>query len=338
MPTAAAPVSLTAQVRPLAAGAFVVAAAFPGGEPALALGDGRIVFAGAEPRTVEAHPDASILVAVSDGRRLFTGGDDGRIVATAPDGATECIGDEKGRWIDALALGQNGAVAWSAGRQVRARDDKGKIADWQAPTSVRGLAFAPKGFRLACAHYNGASLWYPGTRAEPELLDWKGSHLDVVWSRDGRFVVTTMQENALHGWRLAPSKGHMRMTGYPGKTRSLAWSHDGDWLATSGADAVVVWPFGSQEGPTGKPPRECGVRHAKVSCVAFHPGALAIAAGYEDGVILFVRLTDGSELLVRPADRTGDAITALAWDAQGQRMLFGTAGGEAGMLVLPGKG
>lgn len=326
-------ISLMERISPLEAGAFVVKAGFLGSDPVLALGDGRIVFAGAQPRTVIAHPDAAILNAAFDKGRLVTGGDDGRVVATAADGTTTVLGDEKGRWIDALALGANGAVAWSAGRQVRARDAKGKIADWQAPASVRGLAFAPKGYRLACAHYHGASLWYPGTQAGPEFLEWKGSHLDVIWSHDARFVVTTMQENSLHGWRLSP-KGHMRMTGYPGKTRSLDWSHDGDWLATSGADAVVVWPFGSEEGPTGKPPRECGVRHAKVSCVAFHPGALAIAAGYDDGAILFLRLTDASELMIRPAAK-GGPITALAWDAKGLCLVFGTADGAAGLLTLP---
>ena len=40
-----------------------------------------------------------------------------------------------------------------------------------------GLAFFPKGFRLAVAHYNGATLWFPNVKAEPECLVWKGSHL-----------------------------------------------------------------------------------------------------------------------------------------------------------------
>ena len=123
----------------------------------------------------------------------------------------------------------------------------------------------------------------------------------MTWSPDGRFVVTTMQENSLHGWRLQPDRGHMRMSGYPGKVRSVSWSGDGHWLATSGAEAAIVWPFDSKEGPTGKAPRECGVRPARVSRVAFHPKALVLAIGYEDGCILLVRFADASELLVRPA-------------------------------------
>ncbi|WP_204307527.1 hypothetical protein, partial [Enterobacter hormaechei] len=73
--------------------------------------------------------------------------------------------------------------------------------------------------------------------------------------------------------------------GYPGKVRSLSWSADGKWLATSGAEAAIVWPFDSTEGPMGKAPRECGVRPARVSRVAFHPKSPVLAMGYEDGCI-----------------------------------------------------
>ena len=59
---------------------------------------------------------------------------------------------------------------------------------------------------------------------------------------------------------------------------------DGKWLATSGAEAAIVWPFESKEGPMGKAPRECGVRPAKVTRVAFHPKAYVLAVGYEDGM------------------------------------------------------
>ena len=148
---------------------------------------------------------------------------------------------------------------------------------------MRGLCFLPKGYRLALAHYNGVSLWFPNADAAPSVLEWKGSHLDATVSPDGRFLVTSMQENALHGWRLADSR-NMRMTGYPGKTRSLSWSHDGHWLATSGADACVVWPFKDKDGPMGKAPRECGVRPSRVTQVAFHPRALVVAIGYADGL------------------------------------------------------
>lgn len=324
--------SLADQVVPLAAGAHVTAAAFLGDVPALALGDGAVLL-GEEGRRVEVHPDGSVLVAVQDGTRLLTGGDDGRVAAVDAAGAVEVLGDEKGRWIDAIAANGAGAVAWSAGKKVTARDDKGRLRSVEAPSSVRGIAFAPKGYRLGLAHYNGASLWFPNTDAPLEPLVWKGSHLNAIFSPDGRFFITSMQENTLHGWRLTDKKD-MRMSGYPTKTRSLAWSSDGAWLATSGADAAIIWPFETKDGPMGRPPRECGVRPAKVTRVAFHPKAMVLAVGYEDGCILLVRLTDASEIYVRGPSED-DAVSALAWDRAGRRLIFGTAAGAAGMLALP---
>lgn len=329
--------SLRDHVAPIAAGAHVTAAVWLKDTLALALGDGTVLLAGrGEVRRVESHPEGAILVAAGDGRRIVTGGDDGRVVATSAEGDTVEVAIAKGgAWIDALALHPDGAIAYAAGRNVVARDAKGREKVFAAPSTARGLAFAPKGYRLAVAHYNGATLWYPNLETAPDFVEWKGSHIDVTWSPDGRFVVTTMQENALHGWRLQPDRGHMRMSGYPGKVRSVAWSGDGDWLATGGAEAAIIWPFDSKEGPTGKAPRECGVRPARVSRVAFHPKALVLAIGYEDGCILLVRFADGSELLVRPAMK-GSGVTALAWDARGGRLGFGCADGAAGLLTLPG--
>ena len=324
--------SLAQRVVSFDAGAHVVAAAFLEGAPALALADGAALIGepGAQKRLV-VHSDAAMLTAVSDGKTLLTGGDDGRVVAARADGGFEEIAHEKGKWIDALAL-RGKACAWSAGKQVRTRDETGAVKTWSAPTTARGLSFQPKGFRLAATHYNGATLWFPKVEGAPQTLEWKGAHLDVTFSPDGRFLVTSMQENALHGWRLQDSR-NMRMTGYPGKTRSLSWSHDGQWLATSGADAAVVWPFKDKDGPMGKAPRECGVRQARVTQVAFHPKAHVIAIGYSDGLVLLVRLADGAEILARyPGD---GPVSALGWNGMGSKLLFGLESGAAGLLSLP---
>ncbi|HLW92820.1 MAG TPA: WD40 repeat domain-containing protein, partial [Roseiarcus sp.] len=211
--SAAAPTSsLSEHVRAFSVGARVTAAAFLDGRPALGLGDGAVLIGepGALTR-VEAHPGGAVLAWASDGKRLFTGGDDGRVVSMSADGAAVEIANEKGRWIDALAT-RGGAIAWAAGREARAKDASGAVKTFSAPSTVRGMTFLPKGYRLALAHYNAVSLWFPNVAAEPVALEWKGSHLDVVASPDGRFVVSSMQENALHGWRLADAR-NMRMTG-----------------------------------------------------------------------------------------------------------------------------
>lgn len=331
------PASLREHVTPFEAGNHVVGAAWLKDTLVLSLAEGQILrWREGAAETVEAHR-GGILSTAADGERLYTGGDDGRVVATAAGGEPrEIAADPKRRWIDAVTVSASGSLAWNTGRTVHARDDKGRVRSSDFASTPQGLVFAPKGYRLAVGQANGVALWYPATEAKPEFLEWKGSHLDVMWSPDGRFLVTSMQENALHGWRLGDKPSHMRMTGYPAKPRSLSWSHDGLWLASSGADAAIVWPF-QGDGPQGKAPRECGARHAKVTRVAFHPRALVLAVGYDDGCILMIRLTDASELLVRVPAR-GSGISALAWDKAGKRLGFGAEDGQAGVLTLPPAG
>ena len=328
--------SMTQHVTALATDAEIVAGGFLGDVPAFALASGEIaLFEGTQARKVMAHEDAAILMGQSDGTYLFTGGDDGRVVATAADGTCQEIAKEKG-WIDALVVRGDGPMAWASGKTVFARNDKGEVKNMSAPSSVRGLSFMPKGYRLALSHYNGVSLWFPNMAAEPEFFKWAGSHLDVTVSPDGKFIVSAMQEAALHGWRVQDHKD-MRMTGYPSKTRSFSWSANGDWLATSGAEACIIWPFQSKDGPMGKGPRECGVRPAKVTRVAFHPRSLVVAIGYDDGWVMICRITDAAEILVRsvPAQDKAGAISTLSWSADGGRLLFGAEDGAAGVLDLP---
>jgi len=94
-----------------------------------------------------------------------------------------------------------------------------------------------------------------------------------------------MQENALHGWRLADGQ-HMRMSGYPAKTEALSFTRRGKWLASSGADAMVLWPFHGG-GPMGKAPLELAGGDG-VICrqVAAHPTRDYIAGGFADGLVV----------------------------------------------------
>ena len=261
----------------------------------------------------------------------MTGGDDGRVAETDAKGETRTLAtDVKRRWIDHVALGPDGAVAWSAGKTAFVQGKE--LRELEAPSTVGGLAFLPKGFRLAVAHYNGASLWFPNApQAAPERLEWKGSHLSAAVSPDGRFLITSMQEPMLHGWRLADAK-HMRMSGYAARVTSLGWTASGDWLATSGSTQLILWPFSTKDGPMGKQPQLLAPSEHRVEVVACHPKQEIVATGFADGMVLLVRVEDGAEIL---AKRPGDApVTALAWSGDGKLLAFGTESGEAGVVDL----
>jgi WD40 repeat protein len=329
----AAIASVTDRVRPVRIGAPVSSVHFLGDRAAFVGAEENVFLVSAEGEIspVAVH-GGGILCAAFDGNRLVMGGDDGKLVALDAKREISLLAtDPKRRWIDNVALHPDGAVAWSAGKTAFVRSGKNEEKSLDVISTVGGLAFAPKGLRLAIAHYNGATLWFPNMAAKPEVLEWAGSHLSVSFSPDNKFLVTAMHEPALHGWRLADNR-HMRMSGYPGRVRSMSWSVGGKALATSGADAVILWPFASKDGPMGKEPAMLAPLQARVAVVACHPKQDILAAGYSNGTILMVRMEDGAEILVRR--NATAAIAALAWNGAGTRLAFGAEDGDAGLLEL----
>ena len=324
--------SLADRVRTLDAGGTVVGVHFLKDVAVFVLGEEALLFAPEQnEKRVRVHGGA-ILASASDGERVVTGGDDGKAMITTAGGAvSDFASDPNKRWVDQIALGPDGAVAWSAGKTAHVLTGKGEERAFEAPSTVAGLAFAPKGFRLAIAHYNGCTLWFPNASAAPQKLEWKGSHLGVTVSPDSRFVVTTMQEPTLHGWRIADEK-HMRMSGYSARVRSLSWGAGGEYLATSGSEQLILWPFDGKDGPMGRQPTLLARREARVTVVACHPRQPVVATGFADGTVLLVRVDDGAAILVRQGD--GEPVSALGWDTAGTTVAFGTEAGCAGVLRL----
>ncbi|WP_174299814.1 WD40 repeat domain-containing protein [Caulobacter sp. S45] len=315
--------------------AYVAAAHFDGASQAwFALGDGTVRGPGLPDRRT--HAGAVLCAALHpSGSGLLTGGDDGAVCWTRP-GETTTLFERPGRWIDALdASAANGLVAFACGREAHVRD----VADarferlFRHERSVAALAFDPKGRRLAAASYGGVLLWYARiAEQKPQALKWAGSHIGLAWSPDARFVVSSMQENALHGWRLADGKD-MRMGGYPAKVRSLAFLSKGRLMASSGAPAAVVWPFAGADGPMGKEAAEIGFQEGSEVCrVAAEAGGSRLAGGRTDGSVWVADLAaQGVREIVPPA---GSPVSALAMSPDGTQLAFGDEAGGAGVIVL----
>jgi WD40 repeat protein len=321
-------------IAPIDAGAHVEWAGFLGDAPVFALADGTVLHAHGGERRVAIAGGIAAATQSLDEAKLLVGGETGAIHCIGEDGSVEELAAPTGKWITSLACGPNGAVAWSSGRQGYVRTGDGKVLPFGCERTIEAIAFAPKGLRVAIARYNGVELRFVATAGEPEFLEWKGAHTAVTFSPDGRFLVTAMQENALHGWRLA-DKRHMRMTGYPAKVKSLSWSAKGRWLASSGAPSAIVWPFAGKDGPMGKAPKELGtLGQVLATRVACHPKEDVVAIGYQNGMILAVRFEDGKEVALRRGG--AGAVSALQWDRAGRRLAFGSDKGEAGVIDIAG--
>jgi WD40 repeat protein len=311
--------------------AYVTTALFDrAGRAAFALGDGTVRFE--DGAVVEAHDGASLGACLHPGGEgVLSSGDDGRLVWARPDGAVE-LAKVPGRWLDSVAASaESKLIAFSAGRELHVLDaaDPAFSRVFLHEKSISQVAFDPKGRRIAAASYGGVWLWYARIADQkPAVLKWAGSHVAIAWSPDGKFLISGMQENALHGWRVADEK-NMRMGGYPAKVKSLVFLAKGNLMATSGANGVVVWPFAGSTGPMGKQAAEVGYEEkALATRVAGMPASGWVAWGLDDGRVRACDLA--RQKVVELKTERGAPISALAMTPDGQRVAWGDEDGQAG--------
>jgi FOG: WD40 repeat len=313
----------------------VTACAFDAQGAVFALGDGRVVFAGG--REVEAHDGAALCAVVHpSGQGLVTGGDDGRLVWSRSDGGVDLATSARSQWIDAVdASTASGLIAFAAGRVLSVIDanDTGFRHDFEHERTVSGVAIDPKGRRIATSTYGGAALWFARIEQQkPTLLKWAGSHTAVGWSPDGAFLITAMQDNQLHGWRLKDQK-NLRMGGYPSKIRSFAFLSKGQLMATSGAQGAVLWPFTGSNGPMGREAVEIGYDESSlVTQVAAQVEHGLLTAGLNDGRVWVAR-PEATGLSFIKAEK-GAAITALALSPDARQLAWADEDGQAAVVTL----
>ncbi len=314
--------------------AQVTAALFDKTGAIFALGDGSVRFENGA--RSEVHDGAVLCGCVHpSGEGVVTGGDDGKVVWSR-EGESVVLATAKGQWIDAIdASAESGLIAFSAGRTLSVIDSKDVAfrRDFQHERTVSGVAFDPKGRRVATSTYGGAWLWYARIeQQQPVKMAWAGSHLAVGFSPDGAFVVTAMQDNQMHGWRLKDQK-NMRMGGYPSKIKSFAFLAKGQLLATAGAQGVVLWPFIGANGPMGREATEIGFDDSTlIAQVAAAPAHGRLAAGLEDGRVWWADPA-GQGLDFIKKDK-GAPIVALAMSSGAARVAWADEDGQAGVASL----
>jgi WD40 repeat protein len=324
--------------RHVALDAEPTAAVWLGNTAAFTLGNGSLWWIDAEAEVqASARHNGAILTACRhpDGQSIVTGGDDGRVCRFLPDGTLDELGHFKRKWVEHLvASPASGLLVAGVGREavVWTQSASEPSHRYAVGSTIGGLALDGKGKRLAIAHYNGASLLYGSNPGSGRIvLEWGGSHIGCVLSKDGRYLVTALQETGLHGWQL-PARLDMRMSGYAAKTRSFSWDRRCRWLATGGDARAILWPFQGKSGPMGKAPMLLAERKdAIVSRVAFHPRDDVLAIGYSDGTVVLARLADDRTLLI---DEDAGYITVLAWNDAGTRLGWGGEHGRIGLLDM----
>ncbi|MEL6921507.1 MAG: WD40 repeat domain-containing protein [Pseudomonadota bacterium] len=281
--------------------------------------------------------DGAVLAFATDEKTgaMFTASDDGKAMRIARDAEPVVLHDGR-KWVDTICASARGHVAWSAGKTVYLlKKGADAISEVAAPSTISGLAFSPDGKWLGAAVYGGALLVNIADPAQVKMLNWQGSHVTIGFSPDGGFCVTSMLENALHVWRIdKPDEKHGRMGGYPQKPLSFAWTADGRYLASSGADVLVLWPFIQADGPIGQ---NAGVLPAKdqimIRAVGSRPRSQHVGIGYADGSMAIYDRKAQVHHAIAEASNAGP-VTQICFSSDAQWMGFVREGGEACLVEL----
>ena len=306
-------------------------AAFSGGDGAV-----RIVALGAAaPRLpVWRLTRGAVLALAADCEEaaFLCGTDDGTVFEVHAEDGPRQLAVLARAWPDRLATHPRGVRVIADGPVVRLLDGEGQPSGVLGPhpSTVAGLAFDDAGRRLAASHYNGVTIWKLDGPCRAHSLFHRGSHLELSWRRDGRYVVTATQEKTVHAWDLRIGDNASLGQCF-NKVRALGWSADGRWLLASGNDTVSAWPFpdGADDGDLGdanlppSAPRMLGRFSERfISQVSPHPGLPLTAAGYNDGGLELVSLAArGARHPL--TGMTTTPVAAMAWSPDGDHLIGG---------------
>lgn len=289
----------------------------------------RVPAGGAE-SLISAHEDI-ILAAAADGKQVATAGADGRIVALDAAGqAHEIATLQKSQWVTGLAIGAHG-TAWAIGRNVFMQTFQGSEKSYESRSTVSALAFSPDGVTLALSTKEGLIIWQPLTGEHRSLPAGFGVAVGLNFSPDGRFIAESFYEPGA-SIRDANDGGMILLNGPTARVGSMSWAPRADLLLTSGARQLMIWPIAMQQGRLASLPRLFAPYSASVTGVAHHPSEPIAAVGYQDGMVLLVRLQDGAEIVLKPGG--AGAISGITWNQRGNGLAIGGLDGDARLFAI----
>ena len=264
-----------------------------------------------------------------DGRRLASASPDGTVRLWDGDGIAGPVLPAKGVW----------SLSWSPDSQrLASRTYEGTIGIWecdgkagpvlQKPGSACGLYWSSDGQPPASDNDANIRLWGQEGGQGPVLYGKSGSRRSVCWSPDGRRLA---EIGGINGevWCFGGEGKVGRSVSGPAEVRSLAWSLDGQRLASGSADGLIrLWGGDGRLGPVLRG------HFTYVQSLSWSPDGQHLASGSVDGT---VRLwgSDGTPGSVLRSHT--NSVNSVSWSADGQHLASGGADGTVRLWDGQGK-
>lgn len=232
--------------------------------------------------TLHAHPGG--VLALAFGRSLLaSGGQDGhaRLWDVKGGSATAALPGGSG-WVSELQWTPDGKrLATAAGKCVKLFNEQGAaLQQWIAKAGINGLAFNAVGGLLAATAGAEVLLWRGADGGLDRTLKWVSTLINAHWSPDGKVLAAGSIDKSVHFWR-AGTWLDSKMGGYAKKPQRLAWTADSKHLATTGEDAIIVWPF-TGKGPEGSKPLQMQHHLRAPEVLVAHPKKSLLLSGSPD--------------------------------------------------------
>jgi WD40 repeat protein len=193
---------------------------------------------------------------------------------------------------------------------------RGHTAPW-----VSSVAFAPDGQRLASGGGDKAVRVWNARTGQGALSIPGERHLEVTYSRDGRFIATAGRyesDQAVVVWDALTAKQRVRLRGHTAMTATVAFRPDSRYLASAGDDKTVkIW-----DTATWKEVATLRGHSEPITKVAYSPDGQRLASASCDKT---VRIWDPvTGLLIRTLEGHADDVNGLAFSPDGQSLASGS--------------
>jgi WD40 repeat protein len=314
-----------------------------GGHLAAASSSGPIALFGAADgtkRELPGHDGGTNCIAwtpASTRRLLASGGQDGTVrLWEGASGIPAAAARLSTGWVEHLEWNRSPegkpALAATAGRRLALLGADGAViaSAADAPKTVSAITWGhaqKSGPVLAAAHFGGVRIFDAETLALKKELPYGNGIHALVWSPDGKWLVSGNQDPSVHLW-IPEIDEEFQMSGYETKVKFLSFDCSSRWLATAGGKDACVWDC-SGAGPEGRAP-EMFPHDGPVTALAFQNAhGLLASAAQDKGLNLW---SPDRRQPLRASARIPAPASRLAWSPDDRFLAVGTEAGQVFVL------